>query len=307
MNPSNAHNLELEALLDFYLAAGVDGVLADSPVDWYELTAIQARQRAEAGQGARNAAAPNRLAAPQRLLVPPSGPTAVTNKEAIPAAPVRPAPPASDGQTAMIPDAAVAQSAREAAAQAGSLAELEAILRRFEGCNLRLTAKNLVFADGTPGARIMLIGDVPGREEDEQGKPFVGRSGQLLDRMLKAVGLDRGSVYIANVVPWRPPGNRTPTPHETEICKPFIHRQIELANPEIVVFLGAAATKTLLGEQDSIRKVRGRWMHYDLGGRAVPCLATYDPEYLLKSPLEKRLSWRDFLSLRDKLTSLAQA
>lgn len=194
--------------------------------------------------------------------------------------------------------------AREQASSTGSLADLRACLEAFDGCNLKRTAKSLVFADGNPDARVMFIGEAPGRDEDLQGKPFVGRSGQLLDRMLKAIGLDRSQVYIANTVPWRPPGNRTPTPQETEICRPFIQREIELVNPDVVVFLGAASAKTLLGVQDGIRKMRGRWMTYPVAGRQVAALATYHPAYLLRSPLEKRLSWRDFLSVKSKLHEL---
>ncbi|WP_343072384.1 uracil-DNA glycosylase [Roseibium litorale] len=202
---------------------------------------------------------------------------------------------------AVVPDRAAIDMAREAARTAGSLDDLKACLEAFSGCNLKLTAKSLVFADGRPGSRVMLIGEAPGRDEDASGVPFIGRSGQLLNKMLAAIGLERGDVYIANVVPWRPPGDRTPTPQETEICKPFIARQIELVAPDFLVFLGAASAKSLLGVQDGIRRMRGRWMTYEAGGRQIPCLATYHPAYLLRSPLEKRLSWRDFLSLKTKL------
>lgn len=201
-----------------------------------------------------------------------------------------------------MPDRETIASARDLAASAASLADLKACLQTFEGCNLKLTAKTLVFGDGNPEARLMLVGEAPGRDEDLQGKPFVGRSGQLLDRMLAAIGVDREAAYIANVVPWRPPGNRTPTPQETEICKPFIKRQIELVNPDVLVFLGAASAKNLLGVQDGIRKMRGRWMNYALPDREIAAVATYHPAYLLRSPLEKRLSWRDFLSIRARLS-----
>ena len=129
----------------------------------------------------------------------------------------------------------------------------------FDGCNLKFTAKNLVFADGNPEAAVMLVGEAPGRDEDIEGLPFVGRSGRLLDRMLAAIGLDRTSVYIANVIPWRPPGNRTPTPHETEICRPFIERQIELVNPKVLVNLGGPSAKTLLNTTEGILRLRGNW------------------------------------------------
>ena len=150
-------------------------------------------------------------------------------------------------------------AAREAAKSAKTLDELRALLEKFEGCALRGTATQLVFADGNPHARIMFVGEAPGYEEDMTGRPFVGRSGKLLDLMMEAIGLDRTRAYIANVVPWRPPGNRTPTPQETAICLPFIRRQIELADPDILVCLGQPATQTLLGTREGITRTRGRW------------------------------------------------
>ena len=184
--------------------------------------------------------------------------------------------------------------------------ELEALLARFEGCALKFSAKNLVFADGNPQGRVMLVGEAPGADEDRIGKPFVGRSGQLLDRMLAAIGLDRSKVYIANVVPWRPPGNRTPTPQEVAICKPFIERQIELAAPEFLVCLGGPATQNLLGIKDGILRARGRWFTYRTdGGREIRALATLHPAYLLRQPLQKRFAWRDFLALQRALDGRA--
>jgi DNA polymerase len=175
------------------------------------------------------------------------------------------------------------------------------LLRGFDGCALKQTATQLVFADGTPGARVMFVGEAPGRDEDIEGLPFVGRSGKLLDRMLAAIGLDRGSVYIANIIPWRPPGNRTPTPQESAICLPFIQRQIELANPDVVVCLGGPSSQTLLGIKEGITKSRGRWYTYDTGQREIRAMATFHPAFLLRSPLQKRLAWRDFLSVRKAL------
>ena len=192
-------------------------------------------------------------------------------------------------------------AAREAAATAASLEDLRSILQRFEGCALRATATQVVFARGTPGARVMFVGEAPGYEEDKSGLPFVGRSGQLLDRMLAAIGLDESTVYIANIVPWRPPGNRTPTPQETAICLPFIRRQIELADPEILVCLGGPAMQTLLGIKDGITRSRGRWFSYDTGRREIRALATFHPAFLLRSPLQKRFAWRDFLALKKAL------
>ena len=183
----------------------------------------------------------------------------------------------------------------------GHLDELRALLEAFEGCMLRATATQLVFAAGNPQARVMFVGEAPGRDEDIAGLPFVGRSGKLLDLMMAAIGLDRTSAYIANVVPWRPPGNRTPTPQETAICLPFIRRQIELADPDILVCLGQPSTQTLLGTREGITRTRGRWFKFDTGSREIRALATYHPAFLLRSPLQKRLAWRDFLALKKAL------
>ncbi len=192
-------------------------------------------------------------------------------------------------------------AAREAAASAKDLDALRGLLENFQGCGLRATATQLVFADGNPKARVMFVGEAPGYEEDISGKPFVGRSGKLLDRMMEAIGLDRTKAYIANVVPWRPPGNRTPTPQETAICLPFVHRQIELAEPDILVTLGQPATQTLLGTREGITRTRGRWFKYDTGTREIRAMATLHPAYLLRQPLQKRLAWRDFLALKKAL------
>jgi len=192
-------------------------------------------------------------------------------------------------------------AARQAARTAASLDELRDLLMAFEGCALRATATQLVFADGNPQSRIMLVGEAPGHDEDVIGRPFVGRSGKLLDLMMAAIGLDRTNVYIANVVPWRPPGNRTPTPQETAICLPFIRRQIELANPDILVCLGGPAMQTLLGVKDGITRSRGRWYPFDTGTREIRALATFHPAFLLRSPLQKRFAWRDFLALKKAL------
>jgi DNA polymerase len=191
-------------------------------------------------------------------------------------------------------------AAREAAATAATLDDLRAILAQFEGCALRNTAKQLVFADGNPAGRVMFVGEAPGRDEDIQGLPFVGRSGKLLDRMLAAIGLDRNAVYIANIVPWRPPGNRTPTPQESQICLPFIRRQIELADPDILVCLGGPSAQGLLGVKDGIMRTRGRWFAYQ-STRDIRAIATFHPAFLLRSPLQKRIAWRDFLAIRKAL------
>ncbi|WP_298959491.1 uracil-DNA glycosylase [uncultured Roseibium sp.] len=283
----------LEALLDFYSSAGVDCFMGDKPLDWYELTNKQAEQFRQKKTVAGPPSVAPTLVAPERPRdARPAQP---------PASPAAPAATRGEQPSAVLPDAQIIAAARDIAASATSLEELRACLEAFDGCNLKLTAKTLVFADGHPEARLMFVGEAPGRDEDLQGKPFVGRSGQLLDRMLDAIGMERSSTYIANVVPWRPPGNRTPTPQETEICKPFIKRQIELVNPDVLVFLGAASAKTLLGVQEGIRKMRGRWMAYPGSGKEIAAIATYHPAYLLRSPLEKRLSWRDFLAISQSL------
>jgi uracil-DNA glycosylase family 4 len=192
-------------------------------------------------------------------------------------------------------------AAREAARTARTLDELRALLEAFEGCALRMTATQLVFADGNPQSRVMFVGEAPGYDEDIVGRPFVGRSGKLLDLMMAAIGLDRTNAYIANVVPWRPPGNRTPTPQETAICLPFIRRQIELANPDIVVCLGGPAMQTLLSIKEGITRARGRWYPFDTGSREIRALPTFHPAFLLRSPLQKRFAWRDFLALKKAL------
>ena len=199
------------------------------------------------------------------------------------------------------PDAAES-SARALAEAATDLEALRSALADFEGCALKRTATRLAFADGVPGSRVMLVGEAPGAEEDRLGRPFVGRAGQLLDRMLGAVGLDRQTVYIANVVPWRPPGNRTPTPQETQICLPFIKRQIDLADPEFLVCLGGSAVRTLLGVQTGITRARGSWFAYPRqDGREIRALAMLHPAFLLRQPAHKRFAWADMRALASAL------
>ncbi|HSA67275.1 MAG TPA: uracil-DNA glycosylase [Methyloceanibacter sp.] len=201
------------------------------------------------------------------------------------------------------PRAARSTSTRGIGAEISTLAELEALVASFEGCSLRRTAKSLCFARGSDQARIMLIGEAPGRDEDLQGKPFVGRAGQLLDRMLAAIGLSEDHVYITNTVYWRPPGNRTPTPEEIEACAPFLARQIELVSPRVLVLLGGAAAKTILGVSEGIMRLRGKWLSYPSAGRDLPALATLHPAYLLRNPAAKRYAWRDLLMLQAALST----
>ena len=195
----------------------------------------------------------------------------------------------------------------QSAAAFGSLQEIETALAGFDACPLKKTATSLCYADGNPEARVMLIGEAPGRDEDIQGKPFVGRSGQLLDRMLAAVGLSRtaqdreSAVFITNVIFWRPPGNRTPTDAETQMCLPFLIRTIELQKPDVIVCLGATPAQRLTGRTDGILKLRGKWVTANVSGRNIPLLPTLHPAYLLRQPAQKRLAWRDMLSLRQML------
>jgi DNA polymerase len=187
------------------------------------------------------------------------------------------------------------------AGEAATLAELEALVASFDGCALKRTAKSLCFARGREDARIMLIGEAPGRDEDLQGKPFVGPAGQMLDRMLEAIGLTEDHIYITNTVYWRPPGNRNPTPEEVEACSPFLARQIELLSPQVLVLLGKAAAQRILGVADGIMRLRGKWLSYRCAGSDIPTLATLHPSYLLRTPEDKRLAWRDLLMLKERL------
>jgi DNA polymerase len=196
-------------------------------------------------------------------------------------------------------------SARELAQAATDLEALRSVMAEFEGCALKRTATQLVFADGIPGSRIMFVGEAPGEGEDRIGRPFVGRAGQLLDRMLNSIGLDRHKVYVSNVVPWRPPGNRTPTFQETQICLPFIERQIHLADPEFLVCLGASASRTILGVQGGIMRARGSWLAYPRQtGREIQALAMLHPAFLLRQPAHKRFAWADMRALAGALKTL---
>lgn len=267
----------LEEILRFYAEAGVDDALDEVATDRFQAAQARARQPA--------------------LDTPAKAPPIERSFERS-AAPAIRQPPA-----ATVPDEAQAALARELARKAASLDELREMMAGFDGCNLKFTAKNLVFADGNPAGSLMLVGEAPGREEDLEGLPFVGRSGKLLDRMLAAIGVDRQtSAYIANVIPWRPPGNRTPTPHETEICRPFIERQIELVNPAILVTLGGPSAKVVLNAAEGVLKLRGNWrVHTTASGKQIPAMPTLHPAYLLRNPAHKRLAWRDFLEVKAKL------
>ena len=262
------HDRSARDLLDFYAEAGVDAPVGEEPV--------------------------NRFAAVEA-----PAPATRTVRDVVPS----PHREANGPAAALVPQALdeAAIAARAGAKSAKTLDELHGILEKFDGCALKTTATQLVFADGNPSARLMFVGEAPGRDEDIDGLPFVGRSGKLLDRMLAAIGLDRTSVYIANIVPWRPPGNRTPTPQESQICLPFILRQIELADPDILACLGGPSAQALLGIKEGITKTRGRWFTFETGKREIRALPTFHPAFLLRSPLQKRFAWRDFLAIKKAL------
>lgn len=198
-------------------------------------------------------------------------------------------------------------AAESAALRADTLEALKQTMEAFEGCALKRTAKNTVFADGNPAAKIMLVGEAPGRDEDREGKPFIGRSGKLLDKMFAAIGLDRNDIYITNLVPWRPTGNRTPTPDETALCRPFLLRHIELARPDILVLVGGVSAKELLCSSLGITKLRGTWQDINIKGRDIPALPILHPAYLLRNPARKAETWQDLCSLQKKLSHSSPA
>jgi DNA polymerase len=268
------HIQSTRELLAFYVEAGVDAALDETPVNRFEEVSELAPARA-----------PVARPAPQPAGFAPAAPRPAT---------AAPAPPEE-----------AIMAAREAARRANTLEELREIVRAFDGCALKATAKQLVFADGNPQAKVMFVGEAPGRDEDIEGLPFVGRSGKLLDQMMKTIGLDRTKAYIANIIPWRPPGNRDPTPQESVICLPFIQRQIELVNPDVLVCLGKPSSQTLLNLKDGILKTRGRWYPYMAGERQIRAMVTLHPAYLLRQPIQKRYAWRDFLFIQKELAQIS--
>lgn len=284
-----------KAVLEWYLDAGVDECIGETPVDRYALS----RQTRQTGNTAQASTAPEKTTRGAGDRQGPAGreaaPRAAAGEKQA-AAGLSPSEPKATEQ--------VVRTAIELADKAKTLEELHDVLAAFDGCALKKTAKNLVFSDGNPAARVMMLGEAPGAEEDRQGLPFVGASGKLLDRMLASIGLDREQAYISNIVFWRPPGNRNPTSGEIAICMPFVERHVELADPEILVFMGGPAAKTMLGRSEGITRLRGRWFEYATPrmSHPVPAIATFHPAYLLRSPSQKREVWRDLLQIRKKLT-----
>jgi uracil-DNA glycosylase len=261
----------ITALLEWYVASGVDLAVDEVPQNRFEPT--------------------------------PSAPAPMPQIERQAIKLVQPASPANIAPVNapfLTPDAAI-KDARQRASQASNLAELKQALLGYEGCGLKRTATQLVFEAGVAGSRVMVIGDAPNADEDREGIPFSGKAGVLLDRMLASIGLDRGGVYLANIVPWRPPGNRAPTPQEIASCLPFITRQIELAQPDFLLCLGGPPMQALCDQKDGVNKTRGQWFDYVVGERRIKALSTLNPAFLMKQPLQKRLVWRDMLLLKEAL------
>ena len=276
---------DIAAILAFWRDAGIDEAMEDAPVDRY----------ARSADAVARTPAPRPVAASRPAVAPPVRPAA-TSREAAHAA-----------MSVPLESPAAIDDARAAAAAAGTLDALHAAIAAFEACALKRTAKNTVFSDGNPQAPVMVNGEAPGADEDRIGKPFVGASGQLLDRMLAQIGLDRQTgFYITNILPWRPPGNRTPTSGEIALCMPFIERHVALVRPRLIVLAGGVAAKSMLATSDGIMKLRGRWFDYAPPGleSTIPTMATFHPAYLLRSPAQKREAWRDLLAIRARLDVL---
>ena len=264
---------DIAALLRWYVDQGLDEAIGEQPVD-------------------RLAAPPSAAATPATQPV--RAPTPIRAPAPAPRAPV----PLESPQ--------LVEDARALAERCTTLAELESAVRAFEGCALKRTSKNTVFADGTPGAPVMIVGEAPGADEDRLGKPFVGVSGQLMDRMMEAIGLTRsGGFYITNILFWRPPGNRTPTLAEQGMCLAFTRRHIELAKPRLLVLAGGVSAKAVLDTTEGIMRLRGKWASYRLSdGTEIPTMPTFHPAYLLRTPASKRQSWQDLLAIDRKLREL---
>lgn len=289
------HPLDAEAALRWLAEMGADEWIGDRPM---------ARYRDSRSRGTP-------VEPLQAIGIPSGGPLPTAKRSDPPQQTASPRPALGDTPTLLAPSQGE-RDAWEAARSASSLEELRSALDAFEGCALKFTATNTVFADGYPDSHVMLIGEAPGADEDRQGLPFVGASGKLLDRMFAAIGLSRrehgaGGLYISNILFWRPPGNRSPTTAEIAACRPFILRHIELVRPRALVYLGGTAAKTMLDRADGIMRLRGKWYEHaspELSS-PIPALATFHPAYLLRTPGQKREAWCDLLNLKTKLIDLA--
>lgn len=291
-------------ILAWYAAMGVDAALAEEPVDW------MARGETAPGSGfsmptsADSASGAAASSTQRRGPAPGSPPAAAAPRQgyvpASPAArPMHQTPPAR--QFSGAPAAPLALEPRVNLSSVRTLADLGAALSTFDGCGLKATAKNLCFYRGAERAPLLIVGEAPGRDEDLEGKPFVGRAGQLLDRMLAAIDMGEANVHITNIVYWRPPGNRTPTPQEALACRPFLERQIALVAPRVVLALGGSAAKQLFDVPEGIMRLRGKWRTLDVGGEPVKAMATLHPAYLLRTPAAKGMAWRDLLAVKAAL------
>ena len=281
---------ELAALLHFHADAGVDWLLEDEPLDRF--AEFAAGRQARAPQRSSEQQQPEIRNAPQQAA--PSHRQAARAPAATPSVPVNVA----------LPDDQAIASARFAAESARSLLELKTALESFNGCNLKNSARNTVFAEGDPSSGIMIIGPMPDADDDREGLPFTGKTGLLLDRMLAAIGLDRSKLMLTNVVPWRPPGNRSPSGPEMEICRPFIERQIALAEPKVLLLLGNFTARFFFGGSGTIHTMRGQWRDVAVGAGTAPAIATLHPQELLNAPASKSLAWNDLLALQARLRDL---
>lgn len=282
---------ELAALLHFHADAGVEWLLEDDPVDRFaEFAASRAARSAlrEQAPALKESRVDARPSAPRD-----TGQTAPRREE-------RPAPAAINAAAAVPHEQAVSE-ARFAAESARSLAELKTAMEAFSGCSLRNSAKNTVFADGNAASGVMVIGPMPNADDDRDGLPFSGKQGQMLERMLSAIGLGRETALLTNVIAWRPPGNRVPSPRESEICRPFIERQIALAEPKHLLILGNFTARFLFGGTGTIHHMRGEWRELNLGGVTCAALATLHPQDLLTAPASKRLAWQDLLAFKSRM------
>lgn len=271
--------LDTIALLNWYVENGADEAVADSVTDW---TRVQAKKPIATEQKQQASSTPQPATAAPSVAPPASASIPLGTHEAL-------------------------AEARQAAAAAKTLDDLRAALESFEGLSLKRTATQMVFADGVAGAKVMFVGEAPGTDEDRVGKPFVGEAGQLFDHMLSFIGLSRAeNIYISNILNWRPPGNRSPSDAEIAVSLPFVRRHIELANPDVLVFVGGVAAKALLETTQGITRLRGNWVDYKLGeeARTIPALPVFHPGFLLRNPAQKAAVWQDLLALKNKLAQM---
>jgi DNA polymerase len=278
----------LEGLLRWYVAMGADAAIDEEPHDRF---AASAQSQSVQSQTAKREAPLPEASNPE-----PSGRDR----------PLTPAPPPPRLDATPAADALIAQ-AEELAARAASLEELRHAWENFQGCGLAATASQMIFSGGTPGSGVMILGAAPGSDDERQGEAFAGMAGKLVDGMLAAIGLSRNSVYLANVIPWRPPGNRQPTPLEAALCLPFTRRHIALADPKLILCLGEKAAQLLLGTKEPLTRLRGRWLTYEDGTAPIKISVTFSPDYLLSQPLQKRRAWADLLAFAKMLEASANS